>query len=298
MYNPQLDTFIKVAEAGSFNKAAEQLFISPPAVIKQINLLEAALDIRLFTRTHRGLRLTKAGASLYEDSKFIVAYCKDSVIRAKSADEDIQEVIRVGTSPMTPGQFVVDLQPKLRPLLPDMKFQFVPFENKPDTAKHILSHLGSGIDVVAGIFDDEYLKRRGCAGLALSDEPIRCAVSVYHKLAKKENLTIEDLYGEDLMIIRRNWNSGVDRMRDDIEANHPEIHITDFDFYDLDIFNQCENSNKLLMCIDYWASVHPLLKVMPVEWEHTMTFGLLHSPKPSPTVKKFLKAVRKCVKNQ
>ena len=36
MYNPQLETFLCVVEAGSFNKAAERLYISPPAVIKQM----------------------------------------------------------------------------------------------------------------------------------------------------------------------------------------------------------------------------------------------------------------------
>ena len=51
MYNHQLDTFIVVADSGSFNKAAEALLISPPAVIKQINLLEDSLGVRLFTRT-------------------------------------------------------------------------------------------------------------------------------------------------------------------------------------------------------------------------------------------------------
>lgn len=40
MYNPQLETFIKVADAGSFNKAADELYITPTAVIKQINSLE------------------------------------------------------------------------------------------------------------------------------------------------------------------------------------------------------------------------------------------------------------------
>lgn len=70
MYNPQLETFIRVADAGSFNKAAEELFISPPAVIKQINLLEAQLGLTLFVRTHRGLKLTEAGKSLYQDAKY------------------------------------------------------------------------------------------------------------------------------------------------------------------------------------------------------------------------------------
>ncbi len=72
MYNPQLETFIKVADAGSFNKSAEKLYITPTAVIKQINLLEAELDVKLFERTHRGLTLTKAGKSLYQDTKYII----------------------------------------------------------------------------------------------------------------------------------------------------------------------------------------------------------------------------------
>ena len=45
MYNPQLETFLRVADAGSFNKAAEESFITPTAVIKQINLLENSLDV-------------------------------------------------------------------------------------------------------------------------------------------------------------------------------------------------------------------------------------------------------------
>ena len=99
MYNPQLDTFLCVAEAGSFNKAAEQLYISPPAVIKQINLLEETLGVQLFVRTHRGLTLTKAGQSLLQDAKYIIQYCKDSVTRAKNAMQESESIIRIGTSP-------------------------------------------------------------------------------------------------------------------------------------------------------------------------------------------------------
>lgn len=91
MYNPRLDTFLHVADAGSFNKAAEESYITPTAVIKQINLLEAELGVRLFDRTHRGLILTKAGKSLYQDTKYIIQYCRDSVTRAKNAMQEDHE---------------------------------------------------------------------------------------------------------------------------------------------------------------------------------------------------------------
>lgn len=104
MYNPQLDTFICVVEAGSFSKAAEELYISAPAVIKQINSLENSLNLQLFERTHRGLIITEAGKSLYQDAKYLIQYSKESVIRAQEAMNHNEEIIRVGISPMTPPE--------------------------------------------------------------------------------------------------------------------------------------------------------------------------------------------------
>ena len=290
MYNPQLETFLTVTEAGSFNKAAERLFISPPAVIKQINLLEESLDLQLFVRTHRGLVLTEAGKSLQQDAKYIIQYCKDSVTRARNAMQETENVIRIGTSPMTPAQVLLKLWPKVQETCPDLKFQLVPFENTPENAREILANLGQNIDVVPGIFDETMLDLRQCAGLELSREPICCAVSVQHRLAAKERLAISDLYGEDFMLIRRDWSHYVDLLRDDIWKNHPQIHIVDFDFYDTEAFNRCESNNCVLMAIENWRNVHPLLKILPMDWDYTIPFGLLHAPDPSPTVARFLEA--------
>ena len=295
MYNPQLDTFICVAEAGSFNRAAEKLYISPPAVIKQINLLEGKLGLQLFVRTHRGLQLTQAGKSLYQDAKYIIQYCKDSVTRAKNAMQKSDDIIRIGTSPMTPAQVLVDLWPKLQEYCPGIKFQLVPFDNTPENAREILGNLGQNIDVVAGIFDETMLSLRQCAGLEISREPICCAVSVHHRLAAKDHLTVRDLYGERLMLMRRDWSHYVDMLRDDIWKNHPEIQIVDFDFYDVNAFNQCENNNCVLMAVPKWQYVHPLLKILTVDWGYTIPYGLLHSPSPSPVVELFLGAVAKAV---
>ena len=295
MYNPQLDTFLHVADAGSFNKAAEESYITPTAVIKQINLLEASLGVKLFERTHRGLILTKAGKSLYQDTKYVIQYCRDSVTRAKNAMQEDTKVIRIGSSPMTPAQLLMQLWPKIQTHCPDMKFQIIPFENTPENAREILGNLGKNIDVVGGIFDETMLELRRCAGLELSHEPFCCAVSIHHRLAEKDRLKPEDLYGENLMLMRRDWSHYVDRLRDDIWQNHSRIHIVDFDFYSMEAFNRCENSNDVLLAIPGWASVHPLLKVIPVDWEHSIPFGLLHAPQPSGIVKQFLEAVKAAV---
>lgn len=290
MYNPQLETFIRVADAGSFNRAAEESFITPTAVIKQINSLESALEVKLFDRSHRGLTLTKAGRSLYQDAKYVIQYCRDSVTRAKNAMQEDLNVIRIGSSPMTPAQLLMGLWSKIQALYPDIKFQIVPFENTPENAREILANLGKNIDVVGGIFDDTMLHLRGCAGLELTRGPFGCAVSVHHRLAVKDKLKITDLYGENLMLMHRGWSHYVDRLRDELWSNHPQINIVDFDFYSMDVFNRCENSNDVLLAIPGWANVHPLLKVIPVEWDHNIPYGILHSPEPSPTVQRFLDA--------
>ena len=292
MYNPQLETFLRVADAGSFNKAAEELFITPPAVIKQITSLESSLDLKLFLRSPRGLKLTEAGKSIYRDAQYVVQYCKDSVVRAKNAVEAGDKVIRIGVSPMTPGQFLLDLWPAIKAYCPNTKFKMVPYENTPENSVEILRNLGQNIDIVAGLFDQNFLENRQCAALELSREPIRCAVSIYHPLASKDRLTAEDLHGENLLLIRRGWNRYLDQMRDELWRDHPQIHIVDFEMFNINVFNQCENSEDILMTIDNWRQVHPLLKTIPVNWNYTIPYGLLHSPHPTPTVRQFLKAVQ------
>ena len=291
MYNPQLDTFISVADLGSFSKAAKKLFISPTAVIKQINLLESDLGFPLFIRTHRGIELTEAGKSFYNDVSYFIQYAKDSIVRAKNADKKNNNVIKIGTSLMTPSQFLLEIWPSVQQYCPDLKFKLVSFENTPENAREILRNLGQNIDIVPGVFDDEFLIDRKCMGLELSREPICVAVSINHPLAHKDKLEVNDLYGESLMVIRRGWNSYIDLLRDDLYENHPEINLKDFSFYDVEVFNHCEDSNELLMVIGNWKNVHPLLKVIPVSWNHSIPFGILHSPEPSAEVKKFIDSI-------
>lgn len=87
----------------------------------------------------------------------------------------------------------------------------------------------------------------------------------------------------------------MDRLRDDIWTNHSQINIIDFDFYSTEVFNRCENSNDILMAVEQWSNVHPLLKIIPVEWDYLIPYGILYASEPSETVKQFLAAVREAI---
>ena len=56
------------------------------------------------------------------------------------------------------------------------------------------------------------------------------------------------------MLMHRGWSHYVDQLRDDLWQHHPQIHIVDFDFYSMDVFNRCENTNDVLLAIPGWAN--------------------------------------------
>ena len=175
MYNPQLDTFLCVVEAGSFSKAAEQLYISAPAVIKQINSLEASLGMKLFDRTHRGLVVTEAGQSIYNDAKIYHRVLQGVGAAGERGNAGIGRCDPRRNLADDAATGICEYEPQIQNLYPDMKFKLITFENTLENAREILVNLGQNIDVVAGIFDETMLKLRGCDGTEISRETVLCS---------------------------------------------------------------------------------------------------------------------------
>lgn len=77
-----MQTFVRVAEAGSFTAVATQLNVARSAVTRQIAALEAHLGVKLIARSTRRLSLTSAGATYIEQ-------CRDILDRIDSAEGDL-----------------------------------------------------------------------------------------------------------------------------------------------------------------------------------------------------------------
>ncbi|WP_371404972.1 LysR family transcriptional regulator [Kribbella sp. NBC_00662] len=90
----QIQYFVTVAEVLNFGRAAEQLGIGQPGVSQQIARLERELDVLLFDRSARAIRLTEAGQRFLPAARTVLA----SVESARAAATGEARTLRLGTS--------------------------------------------------------------------------------------------------------------------------------------------------------------------------------------------------------
>lgn len=92
----QIEYFLKLAELGSFRRTAEALYISQPAVSKQISLLEKEWGFPLFDRSYRSVKLTQSGKIMLEVLKESTEKFDDALIRAKRQSKQYTLELRMG----------------------------------------------------------------------------------------------------------------------------------------------------------------------------------------------------------
>lgn len=295
MFNALLPVFICVADCGSFTKAAENLFISPTAVMKQINGLEKHLDLILFERTSHGVHLTLAGEIIYTDAKFLLEYSKRSIEKARHAMGDSATTFCVGTSLLNPAKPFMDLWYQANREFPNYKLHLVPFNDNHEGILAEISQLGEKFDFLIGVCDSKMWLNQ-CNMLPLGRYKKMCAVSREHPLAQKEHLKVADLYGETLMMVKEGDSAVNDFLRNDLTKNHPLIKIEDTPhFYDISVFNRCAETKNVLLTLECWQEVHPWLVTIAVDWEYTIPYGLLYALNPIEDVLKFINTIKSMI---
>jgi DNA-binding transcriptional LysR family regulator len=101
-----LRTFLAVHRHGNLTRAAEDLFLSQPAVSRRVDRLERSLGLALFERLGKSLHLTEAGEALAREASALIGAAERlaEVVRARQAGEEGR--LRVGAS-TTPGLYLL-----------------------------------------------------------------------------------------------------------------------------------------------------------------------------------------------
>lgn len=92
----QLEYFCAVAEEKSVSAAARRLYVAQPPISRQISLLEQELGVPLFRRGNKGMALTDAGQSLYQQGRQYIADMEQLASRVRALGSGVRGTVRVG----------------------------------------------------------------------------------------------------------------------------------------------------------------------------------------------------------
>ncbi|MFC0239083.1 LysR substrate-binding domain-containing protein [Rhodopseudomonas telluris] len=121
----QLEYFMRVAELGSFSKAAMMLDIAQPALSRQVRGLETELNQQLFLRNGRGVALTEAGRRLFDHSVGImqmVAHAREDLGASRGAPVGR---VTIGLPPSIGRQLTLPLIDRFKRELPAARLAIV-----------------------------------------------------------------------------------------------------------------------------------------------------------------------------
>lgn len=188
--------FVAVAEQLSFTRAAERLFVSQPALSRQIRQLETDLRITLFERTSREVRLTRAGESLLPLARGIVAdwQAAQRVARGVAAVES--RVLRIGFEATGAGPLTTKARTAFAARHPDVTVEPKRFDWGGEVAA-----LRDGLVDVAFLWLPADTTGLHTEIVAVEQRLVGLAAG--HPLAERDSVSILDLRDEPLMWTRK-----------------------------------------------------------------------------------------------
>lgn len=192
----QLEIFAKVAEMGSFSRAAEALHVTQPTVSEHIRALEDELGVRLLDRLGRGTATTRAGQLLLSYATRILALSRE----ARQALEGYQGRIRgelvVGGSTI-PGEYLLPaVIGRFRQKFPEVSTTLVIGDSQA-----VVDWVADG-RVELGVVGAR-LPHRGLEFHDLSPDEEVVVVPAGHPWQGRAQVTLEELSREPLIIRER-----------------------------------------------------------------------------------------------
>lgn len=135
-----METFVRVVEAGSFSRAAQQLGVGQSAVSKAVAQLEDKLGVRLLRRSTRSLSVTEAGQRFYERALHAIQEADAAEADARGVAAGLSGKLRVSASVCFARIHILPTLPEFLAMHPKVELEIVLDDRIIDVAKE-------GVDV-------------------------------------------------------------------------------------------------------------------------------------------------------
>lgn len=285
MTQSQIQYFLAVAQEMSFSRAAELLFVSQPAVSRQVAQLEQELGVPLFERTNQGISITEAGREFekfFRDSTRSFQQLRE---RLRNGGEAVRGTVRIGC---VEGWDLSEFYPKLLAALteryPHLKLDLSGFNHD-----HIIQSLEHGdVDVVITADNLLYGHDRVSSARLTSRRGI-LLFSAQHPLAKKEGLTLSDFKDEPFYITApatmRETTIELIALCTDSDFMPKIEHVPSLSA----AYLQLSSGRGVMLCNDWMmACSNPLFATLPLQIQRGISLAWL-TENDSPHVALFIK---------
>ncbi len=284
----QLSCFLAVAEYLNFAQAAQSLHVTHPAVSQQIQSLEKELNVKLFRRTTRTVRLTEEGKAFLRDAQQIVALSERAKKRFGNAMDGNIETLTIGCYNFPCMFLLSDALEVLRSIRPELhpRLQTIPFQ-------HIYRMLEEeDLDAVVGFRESAKMKIRA-QYKEITEVPLVCLCSCKHPLAGRSEVSLEELRNEKLvLLVPAKATISIAQMQGQLMGERPPSE-----------FYFCESAEAIMVLVTagYGVSVlpaslvsdSPLIAKIPLKDTAPMSFGIYYKTvQDNPALKAFIQCVK------
>jgi DNA-binding transcriptional LysR family regulator len=189
----QLRCFIAVAEELHFGRAAERLHMAPPALSRQIRLLENELDVRLFSRTTRIVTMTRAGTVFVDEARDILSRTQRAAHTVQDAARNAGEVLRIGALDTAAAGLLPEVLVRFRRDHPAIEIQLTEATTSRQLQGLVTGRLDIGFlrpPVVEADLEWEFLLQ----------EQLLVAIPSSHPLASQNQISLRSIMKEPLIL--------------------------------------------------------------------------------------------------
>lgn len=183
----ELMAFVSVADNDSFSIAAEELFITQPAVSKRVSQLEEQLGGKLFDRIGHKIYLTEAGRLLLPRAKKIIDDIKNAKLEIDNLSHEVRGELAFGTSHHIGLHRLPKILKKYSVEYPNVNLQ-IDFSGSEEICDSILSGV-----LELGVVTLPTEPQSNIAQLKLWNDPMSLVFAKDHEVFSKSRICIEDI---------------------------------------------------------------------------------------------------------
>lgn len=189
--------YVSVVENHNFTRAAEQCYIAQPSLSKHMMDIEKELGGQLLVRTKHKVEATELGMEVYEGFRNILNRYDSLLETVERVKSGLHGVLRMGVLYYSFESYINDIEHTFNEQYPDIELSILSYQ--PPQLQKALER--DEIDLaITLVYDDDPMP--GYEKRVFQWEGLTAAMDVTHPLAQRDCVTLADLSGETIILMK------------------------------------------------------------------------------------------------